>query len=167
MINREDYRARIQEVALLMEGRSDLLARDLHSRMERSAEKLDFENAARYRDKLRAGEKIADRQKGLTRGRDDRDLVAYARQAKDVFVDVAYILSGKMVGPDGHPLEGELEVAEPELLRSFLVRYYSSATHIPRTIVLTGPIDEADQVRTWLEQRRGGPRTLAVSPGGP
>jgi excinuclease ABC subunit C len=161
-ISREDYRARIQEVAMLMEGRSDLLARDLHGRMEQSAEKLDFENAARYRDKLRAVEKIADRQKVVTRGRDDQDLVAYARQGKDVFVEVAYIRSGKMVGHDGHALEGELEVAEAELLRSFLVRYYSSATHIPRTIVLTGPIDEADQVRAWLEQRRGGPVALEV-----
>jgi len=161
-ISRDDYRARIQEVALLMEGRSDLLARDLHGRMEKSAETLDFENAARYRDKLRAVEKIADRQKVVTRGRDDQDLVAYARQAKDVFVEVAYVRSGKMVGHDGHPLEGELEVAEPELLRSFLVRYYSSATHIPRTIVLPGPIDEAEQVEAWLEQRRGGPVTLEV-----
>ena len=161
-ISRDDYRARIQEVALLMEGRSDLLARDLHARMEGSAEKLDFENAARYRDQLQSIEKIADRQKVLTRSRDDQDLIAYARQGKDVFVDVAYIRSGKMVGHDGHPLEGELDVAESELLRSFLVRYYSSATHIPRTIVLTGPIDEAEQVTAWLEQRRGGPVTLEV-----
>jgi excinuclease ABC subunit C len=148
-ISRDEYRARIQEVAMLMEGRSDLLARDLHGRMERSAEKLDFENAARYRDKLRAVEKIADRQKVVTRGRDDQD-------------EVAYVRSGKMVGHDGHPLEGELEVAEAELLRSFLVRYYSSATHIPRTIVLPGAINEAEQVEAWLEQRRGGPVTLEV-----
>ena len=161
-ISKEDYQARVQEVAMLMEGRSDVLARDLHVRMERSAEKLDFENAARYRDKLRAVEKIADRQKVVTRGRDDQDLVSYARQGKDVFVEVAYIRGGKMVGHDGHALEGELEVPEGELLRSFLVRYYSSATHVPRTIVLTAAIDEEEQVRQWLEQRRGGPVSLEV-----
>jgi excinuclease ABC subunit C len=161
-ISKEDYRARVQEVAMLMEGRSDVLARDLHSRMEQSAEKLDFENAARYRDKLRAVEKIADRQKVVTRGRDDQDLVSYARQGKDVFMEVAYVRGGKMVGHDGHALEGELDVPEPELLRSFLVRYYSSATHIPRTIVLTAAIDEGEQVRQWLEQRRGAPVALEV-----
>src|SRR5207248_1724000 len=83
-------------------------------------------------------------------GRDDQDLVAYARAGKDVFVEVAYVRSGKMVGHDGHALEGELEVSEAELLRSFLVRYYSSATHIPRTIVLPAAIDEAEPVREWL-----------------
>ena len=161
-ITREDYRARIDEVAMLMEGRSDLLARDLHSRMDRAADTLDFENAARYRDKLRAVEKIADRQKVVTRGRDDQDLVAYARQGSDVFMEIAYVRSGKMVGHGGHPLEGELDVPEAELLRSFLVRYYSSATHIPRTIVLPGPIEEDAQVLEWLQQRRGGPVSLEV-----
>jgi excinuclease ABC subunit C len=161
-ISKEDYAARIQEVAMLMEGRSDLLARDLANRMQRSAAALDFENAARYRDKLRSVEKIADRQKVVTRGRDDQDLVAYARQGKDVFVEVAYVRSGKMVGHDGHALEGELDVSEPELLRSFLVRYYSSATHVPRTIVLPAAIDESEPVRLWLEQRRQGPVALEV-----
>jgi len=161
-IDEQEYAARIREVALLMEGRSDLLARDLGTRMEGAAAALDFENAARYRDKLRAVEKIADRQKVVTRGRDDQDLVAYARQGKDVFVEVAYVRSGKMVGHDGHPLEGELEVSEAELLRSFLVRYYSSATHVPRTIVLPAAIDDAGPVREWLEQRRQGPVALEV-----
>ena len=110
-ISREDYRARIA-------GGRDADGGPLRPPRPRPRTpgwssrptKLDFENAARYRDKLRAVEKIADRQKVVTRGRDDQDLVAYARQGKDVFVEVAYVRSGKMVGHDGHALEGELEV---------------------------------------------------------
>src|SRR5665811_2242501 len=92
-ISAEDYKARIHEVALFMEGRSDVLVRELHGRMEGAADTLDFENAARYRDQLQSIEKIADRQKVLTHSRDDHDLIAYVRQ-------------GKMVGHDGHPLDG-------------------------------------------------------------
>ncbi|GAC1652644.1 MAG: excinuclease ABC subunit UvrC [Candidatus Dormibacteraceae bacterium] len=161
-ISEPDYRVRIGEVAMLMEGRSDVLARDLRVRMGEAAESLDFENAARYRDRLRAVEKIADRQKIVTRGRDDQDIVAYARAGKDVFMEIAYIRAGKMVGHDGHPLEGDLDVAEPELLRSFLVRYYSSATHIPRTILLPGPAADVEPLRELLEQRRNGPVALEV-----
>src|SRR5437868_1101057 len=68
-ISSEDYKARINEVALFMEGRSDLLVRELQERMESAAARLDFENAARYRDQLQSIERIADRQKVLTRGR--------------------------------------------------------------------------------------------------
>src|SRR5438270_14074131 len=69
-ISTEDYRARINEVALFMEGRSDILVRELKQRMDAAANRLDFENAARYRDQLQSIERIAVRQKVLTRDRD-------------------------------------------------------------------------------------------------
>jgi len=161
-ISSDDYKARINEVALFMEGRSDLLLRELRDRMEVAANKLDFENAARYRDQLQSIERIADRQKVLTHGRDDEDLIAYARAGAEVFVEVAYVRQGKMVGHDGHPLEGAGDVAEAELLRGFVLQYYASATHVPRTVILTGPVEEPDLLAGWLSQRRGGPVTIEV-----
>jgi excinuclease ABC subunit C len=161
-ISSEDYQSRIREVALFMEGRSDVLTRRLRERMTQAAEQLDFENAARYRDQLAAIEKIADRQKVLTRSREDQDLIAYAREGRDVYVEVAYVRQGKMVGHDGHPLEGAGEASESELLRGFMLMYYGSATHIPRTVVLAGGVDEPELVGDWLTQRRGGPVTLEV-----
>ena len=161
-VTRAEYMANIEQVALFMEGRSDVLTRDLRRRMNGAAEALDFENAARYRDKLLAIERIADRQKVLTRGREDQDLVAYAREGKDVYVEVAYVREGKMIGHDGHPLEGAAEAAEGELLRGFLLQYYGSATHVPRTIVLPGAVDEPELVQEWLSQRRRGAVALEV-----
>jgi excinuclease ABC subunit C len=161
-IEGEEYRGRIRDVALFMEGRSDLLTRQLQSKMTRAADGLDFENAARYRDQLGAIEKIADRQKVLTRNREDQDLVAYAREGRDVFVEVAYVRQGKMVGHDGHALEGAGEAPEPELLRGFLLMYYGSATHVPRTVLLAGEVEEPEVMADWLSQRRGGPVAVEV-----
>jgi excinuclease ABC subunit C len=161
-ITSEDYKARINEVALFMEGRSDLLGRELRERMESAADRLDFENAARYRDQLNSIERIADRQKVLTHSRDDQDIVAYARNGNDVYAEVAYIRQGKMVGHDGHPLEGAAEATEPEILRGFLLQYYSSATHVPRTVILPGPVEEPQLIIDWLSQKRGGPVTIEI-----
>src|SRR5690348_7458460 len=161
-ISSEDYKARINEVALFMEGRSDILVGELQERMESAADRLDFENAARYRDQLQSIERIADRQKVLTRGRDDQDILAYARSGKDVFVEVAYVRQGKMVGHDGHALDGAGDAPEPELLRGFMLQYYSSATHVPRTVILPGPVDEPDLLLGWLSEKRGGPVTLEI-----
>jgi excinuclease ABC subunit C len=161
-ISAEDYKARIHEVALFMEGRSDVLVRELHGRMEGAADTLDFENAARYRDQLQSIEKIADRQKVLTHSRDDHDLIAYARRAGEVYVEVAYVRQGKMVGHDGHPLDGAGEASEAELLRGFVLQYYASATHVPRSVILPGPLDEMELMTGWLSQRRGGPVTIEV-----
>ena len=161
-ISPEDYKARIREVAMFMEGRSDLLVRQLEGKMEGAAERLDFENAARYRDQLQSIERIADRQKVLVHGRDDQDLIAYSRKANDVFVEVAYVRRGKMVGHDGHPLDGAADASEAELLRGFLLQYYTSATHVPRTVIVPGVIDEPELMTDWLTQRRGGPVTIEV-----
>ena len=161
-ISAEDYKARIQEVALFMEGRSDQLVGRLKEKMELAANRLDFENAARYRDQLQSMERIADRQKVLTRSRDDQDLIAYARLGNDVFVEVAYVREGKMVGHDGHSIEGAADAAESEMLRGFLLQYYGSATHVPREVVVPGPLDESKLVEDWLVQKRGGPVTIAV-----
>ncbi len=161
-ISSEDYKARIHEVALFMEGRSDTLVHELKDRMGGAAGRLDFENAARYRDQLQSIEKIADRQKVLTRGRDDQDLVAYARSGGDVFAEVAYVRQGKMVGHDGHALDGAGDAVEGELLRGFLLQYYASATHIPRSIILPGAVEEPELLTGWLSERRGGPVTIEV-----
>ena len=161
-IGSEDYKARINEVALFMEGRSDLLVRELEDRMLGAADKLDFENAARYRDQLQSIERIADRQKVLTRGRDDQDIVAYARSGNDVFVEVAYVRQGKMVGHDGHALDGAADATEPELLRGFMLQYYSSATHVPRTVILPGLVEEPDLLTGWLTEKRGRPVEIEV-----
>jgi excinuclease ABC subunit C len=161
-ISSDDYKARINEVAMFMEGRSDLLVRELEDRMETAADRLDFENAARYRDQLHSIERIADRQKVLTRGRDDQDIVAYARTGNEVFVEVAYVRQGKMVGHDGHALDGAADATEPELLRGFMLQYYSSATHVPRTVVLPGAVDEPELITGWLSEKRGRPVTLEV-----
>jgi len=161
-ISSEDYKARIHEVALFMEGRSDVLVHELTDRMESSAGRLDFENAARYRDQLQSIERIADRQKVLTRGRDDQDLIAYARSAGEVFVEVAYVRQGKMVGHDGHALDGAGDALENELLRGFMLQYYASATHIPRSIILPGPVEEPELLTGWLAEKRGGPVTIEV-----
>jgi excinuclease ABC subunit C len=161
-IGADDYRARIHEVALFMEGRSDVLVRELHERMEGAADKLDFENAARYRDQLQSIEKIADRQKVLTHSRDDHDLIAYARRGGEVYVEIAYVRNGKMVGHDGHPLDGAGDATEAELLRGFVLQYYASATHVPRTLILPGALEEMELMTGWLSQRRGGPVTIEV-----
>src|SRR5438067_4878760 len=161
-ISTDDYKARINEVALLMEGRSDILVRELKQRMKSAAERLDFENAARYRDQLQSIERIADRQKVLTRGRDDQDIVAYARSGNDVYVEVAYIRQGKMVGHDGHALDGAADATEPELSRGFMLQYYSSATHVPRTVILPGLVEEPDLITGWLTEKRGRPVEIEV-----
>src|SRR5260370_14682112 len=102
-----------------MEGRSDVLVHELKDRMDSSAGKLDFENAPRYRDQLQSIDKIADRQKVLTRGRDDEDLIAYARSGEQVFSEVAYVRQCKMAGHDAPAIHSSGHSSEINLMPCF------------------------------------------------
>src|SRR2546429_10028279 len=63
---------------------------------------------------------------------------------------------------DGHALDGAGDVSEPELLRGFMLQYYSSATHVPRTVILPGPVEEPELLTGWLTEKRGRPVELAI-----
>src|SRR5207244_8799926 len=80
----------------------------------------------------------------------------------DVYVEVAYIRQGKMVGHDGHALDGAGDATEPELLRGFMLQYYSSATHVPRSVILPGPVEEPELIKGWLSEKRGRPVEVDV-----
>src|SRR5258708_33497953 len=67
-----------------------------------------------------------------------------------------------MVGEGGGAIGGAGDAPEPELLRGFMLQYYSSATHVPRTVILPGPVDEPDLLLGWLSEKRGGPVTLEI-----
>jgi len=161
-ISAEDYRTRIKEVALFMDGRSDELTRQLKRRMREAADGLDFERAAGQRDQLAAIERIADRQKVLVHSHSDEDLIAWSRLGRDAYVEVAYVRQGKMVGHDGYALEGAGEVAESEVLRGFLLQYYAGATHIPRSVVIPALLPAAAEVEALLAHRRGSAVRLEV-----
>ena len=87
---------------------------------------------------------------------------AYARSGNDVFVEVAYVRQSKMVGHDGHALDGAADATEAELLRGFMLQYYSSATHVPRSVILPGEVDEPELITGWLSEKRGRPVTIEV-----
>src|SRR5207302_2662194 len=59
-------------------------------------------------------------------------------------------------------LDGAGDAVEGELLRGFLLQYYASATHIPRSIILPGAVEEPELLTGWLSERRGGQVTIEV-----
>src|SRR5439155_65065 len=91
-----------------------------------------------------------------------QDIIAYARSGNDVYVEVAYVRQSKMVGHDGHALDGAADATEAELLRGFMLQYYSSATHVPRSVILPGEVEEPELITGWLSEKRGRPVTIEV-----
>jgi excinuclease ABC subunit C len=148
------YKGMIQEVCLLLEGRSDAVVKNLRQRMEFSADNLEFEQAAKLRDQLTAVEKLREKQNIVT-GAGDQDAIGLARSALGTCVQVFFIRSGKMVGRDHFLLAGSDQEEDETALTAFVKQYYSQSTFIPKEVLLPLAVSEQPLLSEWLSQLKG------------
>jgi len=78
------------------------------------------------------------------------------------FLNVVFVKGEKTSFDLKTGLDGAADVGEAELLRGFVLQYYTSATHVPRVVILPGAVEEPELLTGWLSQRRGGPVDIEV-----
>lgn len=157
MITRDEYRGRIREICLFLEGRHDDLLKSLKKQMEEAAEQLAFERAARLRDQIRAVKRVLESQKIVSSGAGDRDVVALARDGGESSLMVFFVRGGKLLGRE-HFLLAETEGMERgEVVAAFVKQYYHRADFVPPEILLSEmETEELPAVEQWLSGRREG-----------
>jgi len=154
-VSEEEYRQVVKEVALFLEGRQETVVRNLLDKMEEHADKLEFEKAAAYRDKIQAVQKVVERQKIVSDSTEDEDVLGMALADDLACVQVFFIRSGKLIGREHFFLEGIEEKNSEEVLEAFIEQYYSKATFLPAKISL--PIQSANNIllEEWLSRQKG------------
>jgi excinuclease ABC subunit C len=155
-INREMYHEQLNQVASFLDGRSDQVARRLKQQMQEAADKLEYEAAARYRDRLDAMERMAERQKVLAMGRYDQDLFGLARTDGQGSVRVFSVREGRLSGSENFDLVGlGHDQTDADVINAFVSQYYSNATHIPKEIFVPQALPDRELIEQWLTERRG------------
>jgi excinuclease ABC subunit C len=162
-VSREQYDAIIGQVLLFLEGKHEAVLADLRRQMEEAAENLEFERAASLRDRMQAVEQVLEKQKIIhTTGPGDQDVVALADGDDETCAQVFFFRGGKLVGREYFILQGTRETPASEIMSSFLQQFYDTAPHIPGELALAVEPDDAEALRQWLRQKRGGVVTLVV-----
>ncbi|MCY3537586.1 MAG: excinuclease ABC subunit UvrC [Cyanobacteria bacterium MAG IRC4_bin_6] len=155
-ISPEDYRATIQNVAMVFQGRNEELRARLQEQMIRDAERLDFEKAARIRDQLQGLDQLTVHQKmSLPDDRLSRDAVAMAANDQLACVQLFQVRAGKLVGRLGFDLDPQA-AAPGYLLQRVLEEHYSSVepSEIPQEVCVQHPLPQADTLTEWLSRKR-------------
>lgn len=122
-----DFRSRMQQAALILDGKSEELINDLRAQMEQAAGELRFEKAAELRDRLRAIEGLANKQRVVFTAFSDTDAVGFCRGAKSCFT-VLHFVDGSLAAKDVEMLDEPLE--EDSLAISELVRQFYTAPRV-------------------------------------
>ncbi|NPV91646.1 MAG: excinuclease ABC subunit UvrC [Firmicutes bacterium] len=163
-VPREEYAELVQRVQLFLEGRTEALVAEIEARMEKAADELDFERAARLRDQLKAVEAVAERQKIVSTRLGDQDVIGLALGYQEAVAQVFFMREGKLVGRESFWLNHTGESTASEVLTAFLERYYSAAEVIPPTLLLPDELNPEEEplLTEWLRGRRGGRLEIQV-----
>ena len=161
-IDNAQYHEIIDQVAMFLEGKTDLVVKGLKGRMNEAAETLEFERAAALRDQIVAIEKVHEGQKVLHLSGENVDVIALAQKNRDAWVEVFFIRQGKLVGRDNflmHQDEGD----EPaEVVSAFVKQFYSANPYVPRSVLLQYLPDDMEAIERWMRGKRGGAVRLHV-----
>ncbi|MBK8261601.1 MAG: excinuclease ABC subunit UvrC [Nannocystis sp.] len=157
------YERQVREVGLFLDGRHHELLREVRAAMEDAAARLDFEQAARLRDRLQALETSLVGQRVVGGGDADQDVIGTYREGGQVEFVVLHVRRGALVGTRSYSQRG-MELPDAEVLHSFLAAYYADAPWIPDEVILPAPLCEDDMgpLVAWLREMSGRKTALLV-----
>jgi len=182
-ISSEDYHQTLRQVAMVFQGRNEELLALLHEQMERYAERLDFESAARVRDQLQGIDTLtADQKMSLGDSSVSRDVLALAADDRVAAVQLFQMRAGKLVGRLGFtadaigmppaeegaggdlPPSADRRAAMGRILQTVIEEHYSQVegVEIPPELLLQEPLPQQQLIEDWLSELRGRKVRLAV-----
>ncbi|NTK28268.1 excinuclease ABC subunit UvrC [Enterococcus faecium] len=157
------YTKIVDEVKNFLNGGHEKIESEIHQKMEKAAENMEFEKAAEYRDQIRAIETIMTRQKMTNTDLLDRDVFGYAIDKGWMCVQVFFVRQGKLIERDVSmfPFYNE---AEEDFL-TYLGQFYQENEHfIPKEVLIPDTIDkpsvEALLATKVLQPKRGEKKKL-------
>jgi excinuclease ABC subunit C len=153
LIDEEEYGQIVKNIIDFINGRDRIVIEELTQKMERYAESMQFERAARIRDQVQAIKDFQYRQKVITPEEIDRDLfVAYAED-NDACGVVFKVRQGRVIGRQHFYLDGVEGETLDRILSHLLLRYYMHADFIPNEIYLPIPLEDGANIEQWLSDR--------------
>ena len=156
----EDYRTRMDQAALILEGKSDELVASLTEKMETAAEELRFEQAAALRDRIRAIEALTRKQRVISTAFSDTDAIGFCRGAKSCFT-VLHFRGGDMSGKDTEMIDEPLE-DDAEAISNLVRQYYATRGTVPKHILLPIECEDREELETFLSENAGRKTVIEV-----
>jgi len=161
-VEKQEYHEVINQVILFLQGKQELVLRELNARMKGAAQQLQFEKAALLRDQIHAIEKVIEGQRIAITLWGEQDIIALAQDGSQAYVELFFVRNNKLIGRDYFIMEGVRGEPPGQIMTSFVKQYYASASYIPPLILLQHQVDEPAMLAEWLGQQRGSRVELQV-----
>jgi len=162
LVPRESYAVLVRQARLFLEGKRGEVAAELEDAMKAAADREDFEEAARLRDRFRAVREILEEQAVVDPNGGDAEVVAVARSGAFACLALLSIRAGKLQGKEEFVVRGVKDETDGDLLEAFLGQHFGQPRGDgtpggPLKLVMPCAPSGEEVVRAWLAERVGGP----------
>ena len=159
-ISKKEYMENLAEAIDFLKGGSSRSVSKLKEQMTAYSENLEFEKAAKVRDKIKAIERIMSRQKVVVQGSTNEDVFAIAVRGEKACLAVLSFRDGLLSSSEHFIIDSSENLSE--LRKELISSFYSMERQIPPLIVLDGEISDSELLTMYLTQKRGKKVTLFV-----
>lgn len=154
-INSKEYKENVKEVIEFLNGNYNDILKELEDKMYMASERMEFEEAAIYRDLITSIKAISSKQKITKDDTANRDIIAYAMEGNDAVVQVFFIRNGKVLGREHFHLELAPHDLGKDVITNFIKQYYGGSPFVPRELFVQEAIDDKEIIEKWLSAKRG------------
>ena len=160
-VSHQDYAELVREARAFLSGRSRAIKEELAKEMEQAAEELEFERAARLRDRLAALSAVQGSQGINPRGVEEADVFACHQQGGATCVEVFFFRTGQNWGNRAYYPRADRSLSEAEVLGAFLAQFYEDKP-CPRLLLLSHKVEEQELLSQALSEKAGYKVEIAV-----
>ncbi|MDH4170598.1 MAG: excinuclease ABC subunit UvrC [Acidimicrobiia bacterium] len=156
-VSESEYAELVESLLRFLEGDTDEVMADLEAQMAEAAATMEYELAARHRDRLASVRKAVEKQQMVAARSEDFDVIGVSDDELEAAVQVFYVRKGRVMGRRGFLIDKVEDLAGPELVAKMLERLYFDDNPMgdPK-IVLVPELPEAQGLyEDWLSEMRG------------
>lgn len=163
-VTREDYDEIVRSLLRFLDGDTDEVVDRLRREMAEASASLEFEAAARLRDRLASVEKVLEKQQMVAAKDEDLDVVGLAGDDLEAAAQVFYVRRGRVVGRKGFVVDRADDLDRGQLVAEVISALYRSdpPRGIPREVLVPDEPEDGALLAEWLAAERGAPVTIRV-----
>ena len=155
-VTHDEYQRLVDDLVGFLDGDTDEVIDGLEADMADAADHLEFERAARLRDRLVSVRKAVEKQQMVAERSEDFDVIGIADDDLEASIQVFFVRKGRVVGRRGFIVDKVEDVTRPELVGRVIEGLYDEPTAgIPRQVLVPEEPDEPELYQDWLSELRG------------
>ena len=154
-VDQETYRKNLDKALDFLNGNYGPILKELKEHMEEASERMDYEEAIRYRELWQSVKSVAQKQKITDSVGEDKDIIALCMEQSDCVVQVFFVRDGKLIGREHFYMTHVSEESKSQVLQEFVKQFYGGTPFIPKELMLQEEIEDAELIEKWLSNRKG------------